>query len=227
MQNLHKLFRPNATSQSRAITEAQVRNSAGGFVWELDTWQRLERFLILGTEGGSYYATAQTLSVENAENVVQLLKEDGVRVVQIVLATSTAGRAYKNDAALFVLALAFTVGNLDTKAAAKAALPKVARTGTHLFTFMTYANSMRGWGRGLRGAVASWYADKDLDKLAYQVTKYAARNGWTHRDALRLAHPKTDDAERNALYRYLTGHKATSWLRSRLTLPSTSQPLKR
>ena len=206
MQNLHKLFRPNTTAQNRPIDTAQLRNSAGGFIWELGAWQRLDRFLILGTEGGSYYATAQTLTVENAENVVQLLREDGVRVVERVLELSTAGRAYKNDAALFVLALAFTVGNTDTKAAAKVALPQVARTGTHLFTFMTYVNDMRGWGRGLRGAVASWYARQDLGKLAYQVTKYAQRNGWTHRDALRLAHPKTEDAARDALYRYITGH---------------------
>ena len=207
MQNLHKLFNPNATPQSRAIDNAQIRNSAGGFVWELDPWKRLERFVILGSEGGSYYASAQTFTVENAENVVRLLKEDGVRVVARVLELSTAGRAYKNDAALFVLALAFSVGDADTKAAAKLALPKVARTGTHLFTFMTYVDSMRGWGRGLRGAVANWYGSKDLDKLAYQVTKYAQRNGWTHRDALRLAHPKTEDAQRDALYRYITGHK--------------------
>lgn len=175
-------------------------------MWELDKWQRLDRFLILGTEGGSYYATAQTLTVENAENVVELLREDGVRVVERVVDVSTAGRAYKNDASLFVLALAFTVGDTDTKAAAKLALPKVARTGTHLFTFMTYVNSMRGWGRGLRGAVAGWYDGKDLRDLAYGVTKYAQRNGWTHRDALRLAHPKTNDAQRDALYRFITGH---------------------
>jgi 60 kDa SS-A/Ro ribonucleoprotein len=63
---------------------------------------------------------------------------------------------------------------------------------------------MRGWGRALRRAVAGWYASKTPRELSYQVTKYAQRNGWTHRDALRLAHPKTADAERDALYRYIT-----------------------
>jgi len=206
MQNLHKLFRPNATVQTRPIDKAQIRNSAGGFVWQISNWQRLDRFLILGSEGGSYYATEQALTIENAENVVALLLEDGVRVVERVVELSTQARAYKNDAALFVLALAFSVGNVETKVAAKVALPKVARTGTHLFTFMTYVNSMRGWGRGLRKAVATWYDSKELDALAYQVTKYAQRNGWTHRDALRLAHPKATSSERDALYRYITGN---------------------
>lgn len=206
MQKLHKLFNPSRTPQNRPLDEKQIKNSAGGYVWELTPWQRLDRFLVLGTEGGTYYIDEQTLTVENAQNVIVLLKEDGVRVVERVVETSVAGRAYKNDPALFVLALAFTVGDTATKRAAENALPKVARIGTHLFTFMEYVNAMRGWGRGLRRAVASWYDSKDLKDLSYQVTKYAQRNGWTHRDALRLAHPKTQDSSRDGLYRYITGH---------------------
>jgi 60 kDa SS-A/Ro ribonucleoprotein len=207
MQKLHKLFNPSRTPQNRPLDETQIKNSAGGYVWDLTPWQRLDRFLVLGTEGGTYYIDEQTLTIENAQNVVALLKEDGVRVVERVVEVSLAGRAYKNNAALFVLALAFTVGDAATKRAAETALPKVARTGTHLFTFMEYVNAMRGWGRGLRRAVASWYDSKDLKDLSYQVTKYAQRNGWTHRDALRLAHPKTQDSSRDGLYRYITGHK--------------------
>jgi 60 kDa SS-A/Ro ribonucleoprotein len=206
MQKLHKLFNPSRTPQNRPLDESQIKNSAGGYVWEISPWQRLDRFLVLGTEGGSYYATEQVLTMDNAKNVVALLKEDGVRVIERVTEISVAGRAYKNDPALFVLALAFTVGDVATKHAAEAALSKVARIGTHLFTFMEYVNTMRGWGRGLRRAVASWYDSKDLKDLSYQVTKYVQRNGWTHRDALRLAHPKTGNTERDALYRYVTGH---------------------
>ena len=35
----------------------QVPNSAGGFAWAVDEWTRLRRFLVLGSEGGSYYAS--------------------------------------------------------------------------------------------------------------------------------------------------------------------------
>jgi 60 kDa SS-A/Ro ribonucleoprotein len=34
----------------------QTANSAGGFAWAVDAWTRLRRFLVLGSEGGSYYA---------------------------------------------------------------------------------------------------------------------------------------------------------------------------
>ena len=75
--------------------------------------------------------------------------------------------------------------------AALDALPSVARTGTHLFTFVKYAEQFRGWGRGLRNrAIAHWYEGKDNDQeLAYQLVKYRQRDGWTHRDLLRLSHP--------------------------------------
>ena len=38
----------------------------------MDDWKRLERFLILGNEGGSYYATERALTIENAQGVVSL-----------------------------------------------------------------------------------------------------------------------------------------------------------
>jgi 60 kDa SS-A/Ro ribonucleoprotein len=58
---------------------------------------------------------------------------------------------------------------------------------------------MRGWGRGLRGAIASWYLAGDTAGLAYQAVKYRQRDGWSHRDLLRLSHPKAEGA-RNALF---------------------------
>ena len=36
----------------------QVPNSAGGFAWAVDDWARLRRFFVLGSEGGSYYASS-------------------------------------------------------------------------------------------------------------------------------------------------------------------------
>ena len=42
----------------------QVPNSAGGFAWAVDDWTRLRRFLVLGSEGGSYYATTDGLKGE-------------------------------------------------------------------------------------------------------------------------------------------------------------------
>jgi 60 kDa SS-A/Ro ribonucleoprotein len=51
--------------------------------------------------------------------------------------------------------------------------------------------------------VSNWYLNKDAKSVAYQVTKYANRNGWTHRDVLRLCHAKTDNAELNDVFKYV------------------------
>ena len=202
--NYGKPFSRKKTPQSQAIPgSAQVPNSAGGHAWPVDDWMRLERFLILGSEAGSYYAAERALTRANAEAVERCIRLDGKRVVKRVAAVSDAGRAPKNDPAIFALAMAAKLGDLETRRAALAALPKVCRIGTHLMHFTEYMQAFGGWGRATRTAVARWYNDTPVDKLAYQVVKYQARDGWTHRDVLRLAHPKAATAEHDALYKWV------------------------
>ncbi len=200
-----KHFSTRRTRQSRPIPgSTQVANNAGGFAWAVDDWTRLDRFLVLGSEGGTYYVQERELTVRNAEAVLRAVRADGVRVVNRVVEISEAGRAPKNDPALFVLAMCAGEGDTQTRQAALEALPRVARTGTHLFHFLEYAKAFRGWGRGLREAVAAWYNDKETERLAYQVVKYRQRDGWTHRDVLRLAHPKPRTEAHSAIYRWVT-----------------------
>lgn len=199
---------PHQTPQSQPIPgrEAEMaKNSAGGFTFTITPWDQLDRFLILGTEGGTYYQKEQELTVQNAQNVLRLIGQDGVRVVNRVVEISDAGRAAKNDPALFVLAMASASDDEATRKAALAALPKVARIGTHLFHFAAFVDGMRGWGRALRRAVANWYLEMPLDRLANQAIKYQARDGWSHRDMLRLGHPKTNESERDAILRWMVG----------------------
>jgi len=190
--------------------EGQVPNSAGGAAYPVDQWTRLERFLVLGSEGGSYYASERALTRENAAAVELCLAEDGQRAIRTLVDISQAGRAPKNDPALFVLALAAASENEATRKAAFDALPRVARTGTHLFQFAEAVGTLRGWGRGLRNAIARWYLAMDSDRLALQAVKYKQREGWTHRDLLRLAHPAPDagDVARRALFDWICGRPA-------------------
>lgn len=183
---------------------AQIPNSAGGFVWAVDDWTRLDRFLVLGSEGGSYYATEHNLTLENAYAVRRCIDADGVRAVRRITELSTTGRAPKNDPAIFALALAASSPADHTRAAALAALPQVCRTGTHLFHFAAHVDGMRGWGRGLRAAAAEWYSGREAKELAYQAVKYQQRDGWGHRDLLRLSHPKAAPAsDHNTIYRWI------------------------
>ena len=175
----------------------QAPNSAGGFSWAVDDWTRLRRFLVLGSEGGSYYASESKLTRQNAAAVERCLAEDGARTVAEIVHVSKDGRAPKNDPAIFALAMAAGAKDEQTRRAALEALPLVCRTGTHLFQFATFVEGFRGWGRSLRRAVGSWYAAQKVDALAYQAVKYRQREGVTHRDVLRLAHPGERVSARN------------------------------
>src|SRR5688572_18123013 len=131
-----QLFNRKATHQSQPIPGAgQVRNSAGGYAWAVDAWMQLDRFLILGSEDGTYYINARKLTEQNAKSVIECLALDGPRAVDRIAEISHKGRAPKNDPAIFALALAASFGDDKTRAAALGALPAVCRAGTHLFQF--------------------------------------------------------------------------------------------
>ena len=179
----------NVPQTESVFGKNQVKNNAGGYVFTISDWDRLNRFLILGSEKNSYYVKSSVLSKENAENVLKLIEQDGCRVVDETVKISDAGRAPKNDPAIFVMALASAFGNADVKAYAFRNLNKVCRTATHLFQFVEDVQKFRGWGRGLRKAIANWYLDKNTSQLVYQVIKYKNRAGWTHKDTISLSHP--------------------------------------
>src|ERR1700733_946425 len=132
--NYANLFNRRVTPQSQPIPgSTQVENSGGGYSWQLDDWARLDRFLILGAEGGTYYIAERDLVKENHDAIVRCINADGLRVVDRIVEISDAGRAPKNDPAIFALALVATHGDAQAKARAFANLGKVCRIGTHLF----------------------------------------------------------------------------------------------
>jgi len=202
--NYAQQFQRQSTSQSQPIPgTTQVPNSAGGYAWPADDWTRLDRFLILGAEGGTYYIGERELVKENHDTLVRCIQADGVRAVNRIVEISHSGRAPKNDPAIFALALVAAHGNAEAKALAFQNLGKVCRIGTHLFHFAEYVHALRGWGRGLRHAVGRWYVNREADDLALQVVKYQQRDGWAHGDLLRLAHPKAPSPEHDAVFRWI------------------------
>lgn len=193
------------TPQTVAIPgrEAEMsRNHAGGMTFKLDMWGYLDRFLILGSDKPSYYASAKTQTQAASANLLKCISENGVATVEVITEISQSGRAPKNDPALFALAMCAIKGDAETVSAAYAALPKVARTGTHLFQFVSTLDSMGKWNAAAKRGVAAWYTKRNEDRLAVQLLKYQSRNGWSHRDVLRLAHVKPTNELQSAMFRY-------------------------
>lgn len=207
--NYAKHVSTKVTPQNQPIRGTnQVQNEAGGYVFPV-TWQtQLRRFLILGNEDGSYYVTEHQAVLKSVDCIDKGLQDDYKQVVDMIVDVSVNGRAPKNDSAVF--ALAYVAGACSGSTAALYALSKlndVCRIGTHLFAFCEAVQHFRGWGRGLREAVSGWYTDRDPLALARQVTKYKQRNGWSHRDVLRKAHPRTDIQTVNSVLRYVTQYE--------------------
>lgn len=216
------------THQSKPIPGRKAdmkKNNAGGFAFVIDDWKRLERFLILGATGNTYYVKQKKLIKQNTKAIERCIKEDPTRVLNTLVEISEEGRASSNDPAIFVLALLMTYGRTAYKDHDRYSfdhlakginqdiakyLPRVCRTGTHLFTFVHYVDQMRSWGRGLRKAVSNWYLSMGTDKLQYQVAKYQGRvveegsqNKWTHKDVLRLAHVKPETDAQKEIFKYI------------------------
>lgn len=206
MTNYSKHVSQKATAQTQPIFGKNMQqNNAGGYGFGISAEQQFERFLILGNEGGTYYVGEATLTKENAKNAIAYIQANGEAAVRSIVEISESGRAPKNDPAIFALALAATYGDAVTKSAAYAAISRVCRTGTHLFAFVQSIQDLRGWSRGLRKGVSKFYTGRSLQSLDNQLIKYRQRNGWTHKDVLRLAHTSSQDAAVNARLSYAVG----------------------
>ena len=59
----------------------------------MDDLARLRRFLVLGSEGGSYYASERKLTLENAQAVRRCIDSGGPAAVGEIVAVSEERRA--------------------------------------------------------------------------------------------------------------------------------------
>lgn len=181
--------------------EAMSKNSAGGYSFALDNWKKLERFLILGSEGGTYYIEERELTKQNMANVDACIKESPMKVAGIVENISVTGRAFKNDPAEYVLARLIATGG-EARIWGFKMIGAVIRTGRTLLEFNAMLDTLGvKWPMSRRKAFARWYDSKRADDVAYQVLKYQTANEWSHKDLIRLCHPENHDA----LYRYIVG----------------------
>ncbi|XP_053373250.1 RNA-binding protein RO60-like [Mercenaria mercenaria] len=176
---------------------------------------RLQRFLVIGCDGGSYYATDHAIQNENVDFIKRLIDTGkGVDVVAKIKEISVSRRNMKQDPILLALAICARSHNRNTKSAAYDLLLDVCRTPTHLFTFVKFSEQESkegtGWGNAHKRGVSKWYTMKDPERLARLVTKCKKRASWSHKDVIRLAHTKTTDVALGFILRYIAKglHKA-------------------
>jgi len=178
-------------------------NNSGAAVFTISPMDHLTRFLILGTSGGTFYASEEKHTYQAFEGLLACIAQDPLKTVDLIVDVSTKGRAASNDPALFALATVLARGSIDAKIYARKALSSVARTGTDLLHFAEFVKGQKGWGAGTRKAFANWYLSKTPDEVAFQYVKYGQRDGWSHRDILRKAHPASSNSKMNTLFKVM------------------------
>ncbi|KAK2193704.1 hypothetical protein NP493_8g08002 [Ridgeia piscesae] len=198
-----------------ATQSQQVRIHNDGYAFNVDDLSRLTRFLCLGSEGGTYYVSEQQLLRQNVQCITRLIAAGrGNEVIQTIVDFSVSGRTAKQNGLMFAMAMCARQSvDPDTKRLCYENLHLVCRIPTHLFTFIGYCEALSdegtGWGRAHRRAIVKWYmrfgeTPRSAKHLAMLVTKYKNRNGWSHLDVLRLAHPKPDkDNGLDGIFKYI------------------------
>lgn len=184
-------------------------NSCGKHVFKLSNEAMLKRFVMLGTEKGTYYVKERDLTIQHIECLERLIKERASVVFDIL--KEYKDRVFKKDYMLIVLArLCAERKHPMLRKLAYDLMLDVCKIPTHLFMFIELyekiyrkLNGSTGWNAMHKAHIQKWYLDKDPMQLAYLVTKYKNRNGWTHRDVLRLTHIKPPETH-DALFSYVT-----------------------
>lgn len=177
--------------------EIMIKNSAGGYTYTVSDEDLIDRILILGTAGNTYYSSAEKLTSDAIDAVNRIVKEGkGQMVVDHVRDVYENGRAPKQDPTFFILAL-LTQSDVPLEVR-KDALRIVSsmRTFTQLYSWVALkkqlANGHKGFGRATRTALLELFKSKTGQQLVYQTSKYGSRKigqeTWTIADVVSCAH---------------------------------------
>ncbi|NES19001.1 MAG: TROVE domain-containing protein [Symploca sp. SIO3E6] len=195
----------NKTPQNKPIPgrEAEmIQGRSGGFMFDAGIWKMLRRCLLIGTAQSTYYAGKQELTKEFVDTVKTCVDRNPHRVSSEILYASD-GRAINNSAPILALVLLSMGETPEAKTAFREIFPQVVRTGSHFYEWLSYTKSLRGFGKIIREVGTAWLSREDVKGLAYQLLKYQQRQGFTHRDALRLFHVKPPTEDHDLLFSWV------------------------
>ncbi len=201
----YKFFVKNQTPQTQPIPGREtemVPGRSGGWMFKADIWNVLRRCLLIGTAQNTYYAGKHELTIEFVEILKQAIALNPNQVATEILYASD-GRAINNSAPLFALVLLSMDNSQEAKQAFGEIFLQVVRTGSHFYEWLGYTKAMRGFGKIVREAGKAWFSRDNVQELAYQLLKYQQRQGFSHRDALRLFHVKPITETHNQLFKWV------------------------
>lgn len=189
--------------------DVMVKNDAGGFVFKQDDWAALERFLVLGAEGGTFHVKEGDLVLRNVSILNRCITADASKTAETTAQVSESGRAFKNNVAAFVLAYMVSLGGAPRFAAFRVA-NRVLRTGRSLLEFHAMLDTLGVKStKSRRKWLGRWMNERKPSDLAYQMIKYPTSGSLRQRDLVRYAHTDgASDAHKNVMAYILGNGKA-------------------
>ncbi|BAY11916.1 TROVE domain-containing protein [Calothrix sp. NIES-2098] len=179
-----------------------IKGRSGGYMFDAGIWKMLRRCLLIGTAKSTYYAGKHELTEDFVDVVKQAVAENPGRVAEEILYASD-GRAINNSAPILALVLLSMGETPEAKKAFGEIFGQVVRTGSHFYEWLNYTKSLRGFGKVVREAGKTWLSREDVKGLAYQLLKYQQRQGFSHKDALRLFHVKPPTETHRELFEWV------------------------
>ena len=174
------------------------------FVFKLSLKDYILRMLILGSRANKYDQRTKNLSSDDIAFIeTQIKAGHGEEILSITRDVYNESRAPKLETTLMVLALLSKAEDLRVR---KMALELVAtlRTLSQVYSWKNYHSGIlnpttgtktKGFGRAVKREISSWVLKKSAKDLAYQVTKYMAREGWSFKNILQCTHTSTNTGD--------------------------------
>lgn len=192
-------FQDDERRQQDTMVDGSVNET---FVYKLSLKDYILRLLILGSSENKYDPRKKGLSSENTEYIKsQISSGHGEEICNIVRDVYKEGRAPKQDATMMVIGLLCRAEDITIRKTGLQLLENF-KTISHLYSWKKYHASIenhttgqksKGFGRAVKRQINDWilsYRGKPED-LAYQITKYMAREGWSFKNILQCTHVKT------------------------------------
>lgn len=176
--------------------DIMIKNNADGYTYSISDEEMIDRILILGTNGNTYYSSAEKLTSEAIDFINKMVKDGkGEMIINKVAHVYETGNAPKQDTVMFVLSMLtqstipINVRKLGYKIVSK------LRTFSQLYMWIGIRKNLGGtksFGKGVRNALYELFSSKTGDQLALQSTKYKSRKcgkeDWAIQDVIKCAH---------------------------------------
>lgn len=173
---------------------------------------QIKRFLNYGREAPFYQPGDRFLNKyfePDCLTSVEALIAQGCDLAPPIYIIKAFSDGYSAHPESLVYALAFCTRhtNFKLRKYAYIAFKTVCKSSENLFLFVKFASDLaaphKGWGHGWRQVVNNWYLKQNPLELAKNVTRHRGRHFWTHRDIIKLSHPRSLDIAKQAVLKYI------------------------